>query len=234
MDEMPKAKYVPLIAFAALLVAMTGVLLAIAAFAGWPGAFWVSYWFVVLAVAANVVVWYGLFRDKPRAREWFLGYPILKPGYLYVAAAFIAAIVMTVVPRCPVVVAVAVHLVLLAAYVILVAMAWYARETITELDGRVRAKVLFTRTVQADLTLIANACTDPTTQGAIAALAEKMRYSDPMSHDNLAGVEAGIVARVDELKGAVERSDYPGARGLCTAISQLIEERNLKTKLLKG
>ena len=62
---------------------------------------------------------------------------------------------------------------------------------------------------------------------------EAVRYSDPMSNEALAGVEAQITLKVSELVDAIEKSDIELVKKTVREIVILLNDRNKKCKLLK-
>lgn len=88
-------------------------------------------------------------------------------------------------------------------------------------------KVFYIRQLQVEVELLASKETDPAVRTELNRLAEMIRYSDPMSHEQLAGLEEKISAKVAELKTAANRPE------LITELISLLEERNLKCKILK-
>ena len=75
--------------------------------------------------------------------------------------------------------------------------------------------------------MLASAETDSDTKAALTKLAEKIRFSDPMSSGALTDIETEISAKVKELKTAENKSE------IITIIDSLITERNKKAKILK-
>ena len=69
---------------------------------------------------------------------------------------------------------------------------------------------------------------------AIKSLAEEFRYSDPVSNDSIADVEADLAAVVDELQAAVVDEDAAAVAKLCRRASATLAERNRLCKLHKG
>ncbi|MGN0654664.1 MAG: hypothetical protein ACI4KD_07090 [Oscillospiraceae bacterium] len=63
---------------------------------------------------------------------------------------------------------------------------------------------------------------------ALTKLAEKIRFSDPMSSEHLGDLESEIADKVKELKSAENKS------AIIAVIDSLITERNKKAKLLKN
>ena len=74
------------------------------------------------------------------------------------------------------------------------------RNVIQRVEANVQKKVFYIRELQADVELITAAETDANTKAALTRLAEKIRFSDPMSNEQLVDLENKISAKVLELK----------------------------------
>ena len=88
-------------------------------------------------------------------------------------------------------------------------------------------KVFYIRELQADVELLADNENDVAVKTALLQLAEKIRFSDPMSNEVLAELEAEITAKINELKLAENKAE------IITVLDSLVNERNKKAKLLK-
>ena len=68
---------------------------------------------------------------------------------------------------------------------------------------------------------------DADTKKALEQLAEKIRFSDPMSSEQLLALESSIASKVEALKTAANKME------LISELNSLLIERNKKCKLLK-
>lgn len=101
------------------------------------------------------------------------------------------------------------------------------RNIIENTEKKVDAKVSYIREIQADIEMCAERETDPEIKNQLLDLAEKVRYSDPMSSESLATIENKIVNIISEL----DTSDNKQA--VIKEIDLLITERNKKAKMTK-
>lgn len=69
------------------------------------------------------------------------------------------------------------------------------RSEIERVSAKVKEKTFYIKQLQADVELLAGAETDTATRLALAQLAEKIRYSDPMSNEQIADIENRIAAK---------------------------------------
>ena len=75
--------------------------------------------------------------------------------------------------------------------------------------------------------MIVESESDNETKEALKKLAEKVRFSDPMSHGMLGELESRILAKVDEMKSQADKKE------LIKEVDILLTERNKKCKTLK-
>jgi len=102
-----------------------------------------------------------------------------------------------------------------------------ARDEIQRLDEKVQKKVFYIRELQADVELLSSCEKDSETKAALTKLAEKIRFSDPMSHELLSELESLLVSKVALLKTSADKAE------IITEINSLLDERNKKCKILK-
>lgn len=88
-------------------------------------------------------------------------------------------------------------------------------------------KTFFIKQVQTEIELLADAETDVATKSALTQLAEKIRYSDPMSNEQIADIEDRITEKIAELKASTDKTK------IINELNSLLDERNRKIKILK-
>lgn len=75
--------------------------------------------------------------------------------------------------------------------------------------------------------ILAGAEKDAKTKKALEQLAEKIRFSDPMSNEQLTSLEEKISLAVENLKSSDNKMK------IIEELNLLLDERNLKCKILK-
>ncbi len=208
-----------LIAFAVL----TAVLLVIPTEES--SAFWISYGFSAFAFAVQILIWNIGFKNGESLKSKFLGIPVIHIGTTYL----IVQSLLTVVFRFVQVqswVSVVVSVVIISIFSVLMISSQAARDEINRVEEKVKAKIGFIRLIQCDVELLANTETDPETKKSLEDLAEKIRFSDPMSNEQLKPIEEKIAGKITELKSSNSKSAVIGE------IDSLLAERNSKAKFL--
>lgn len=191
------------------------------------GAFWVAYLFTAAAIAAQIAVWKTAFGAEQTLKSKFLGLPVVHIGAVYLVVQLIVFAVFLFVPALPVWSAVVVCAVIAAVSALCMIGGQAGRGEIERVEQKTRQKTFYIRSLQADIELLARAETDEALRAKLTQLAEKIRFSDPMSSDALAGLEEQIAQRAEALKTAADKAP------LIDELFSLVDERNIKCKLLK-
>ena len=107
------------------------------------------------------------------------------------------------------------------------------RDEVERQDVALKADVRTMRALQSKTAAVAELCADPETKKALADLAEKFRYSDPVSSEATGALETDLAAAVDELQAAAADGDLASAKALCGKIEAALNERNRICRLNK-
>lgn len=189
--------------------------------------FWTAYAFTTIAFASQIVIWKFAFKGADTLKSKFLGIPLISVGITYLIVQIIAFAVFMVLPLTASWIAIVVCALILGISAICLIGTETSREEINRVEEKVEKKVFYIKALQVDIEMLASNETDSDTKAALTKLAEKIRFSDPMSNDVLAEIEAEITAKVKELKTAENKEE------IITVLDSLITERNKKAKLFK-
>lgn len=194
-------------------------------------AFWISYGFTLAAFAVVAAAIYIAFVKNPDAKSRFYGFPIARIGVLYgIAQLVVSLLVMALAQWMPWWIPLLVYAVGLGAAVIGLVSAESVVEEIQLQDGKLKKDVALMRSLQSKVSQLA----DQSEDAAIQALAEELRYSDPVSNEAIADAEADLAAAVDELQAAFVDGDRNAVVQLCRKAAALLAERNRLCKLNKN
>lgn len=191
------------------------------------GTFWIAYVFTAIAFVAQIAIWKKALGKEDTLKSKFLGLPIVHIGIVYLIIQIIALAVFTAVPTLPNWSAIVACAVIAGISTVCMIAGEAGRNEIERVEAKVQKKVLFIKEMQADVELLADAETDTSTKDALQQLAEKIRFSDPMSNDALAEIEKTISEKVAELKTA------RNMMAVINEINSLLAERNKKCKSMK-
>lgn len=188
--------------------------------------FWIAYVFTAAAFAAQIIIWRTAL-GKETLKSKFLGFPVVHIGIVYTVIQVIAFAVFMFVPTLPTWSAIVVCSVIAGISAVCMISADAGRNEIERVEAEVKKKVFYIRELQTVVELLTDVETDADTKAALDQLAEKIRFSDSMSSEQLANLENKISAKVLELKTA------PNKVEIITELNSLLDERNKKCKNLK-
>ena len=189
--------------------------------------FWIAYVFTAAAFAAQIGIWKTALGKAETLKSKFLGFPVVHIGIVYAVIQVIAFAVFMFVPTLPAWSAIVVCSVIAGISAVCMISADAGRDEIERVEAKVQKKVFYIRELQVDIELLADNESDAAVKTALAQLAERIRYSDPMSSEQLADLENKISSKVAELKATSNKLE------IITELTSLFDERNKKCKILK-
>ena len=189
--------------------------------------FWAAYAFSVVAFAVQIPLWKIALSKKETLKSKFLGIPVIHVGITYLIIQLIAFAVFLIFPTLPVWLAVIVCAIFLAISALCAIAGQVGANEINRVEEKIKVKRVFIQFLQTDIEALIEAESDAETKAALKKLAEKVRFSDPMSHEMLGELESRISAKVDEMKTTVDK------KALIDEVTTLLTERNKKCKILK-
>lgn len=190
-------------------------------------AFWVSYGFTVLAFAAQITIWKAAFKRSGSLKSKFLGFPVVHIGIVYLVVQIIAFAIFLFIPVLPVWSAGVACSVIASTSAVCMIVSNAGRSEIERGSAKVQKKTFYIKKLQTEVETLTEAETDTATKSALAQLKEKIRYSDPMSTEQIADIEDQITVKIGELKSATNKAK------IIAELNLLLDERNRKIKILK-
>ena len=195
--------------------------------------FWLSYGFSTVSFLIQFRVYAVAFGKADTMKSMFLGFPIFYIGYMYLLIQLIVCAILVVNSNTvPVWIAVITNVVIMGGALVCLISTDVARDEIYRIEEKVKTKVSYIKTLQVDLELLAKAVTIEPMRSKLRELATIIKYSDPMSNDELAVAEDNIATKAAMLNQAVRDHDE-SAESLIEEICILVKERNERCKLLK-
>ena len=188
--------------------------------------FWVAYVFTAAAFAAQIIIWRTAL-GKEALKSKFIGFPIVHIGIVYAIIQVIAFAVFLFAPTLPTWSAIVVCSIIAGISAVCMISSDAGCDEIERVEAKVQKKVFYIRELQADIELLADSETNADIKTALTQLAEKIRFSDPMSNEQLADLENKISIKAAELKTTTSKLE------IATVLHSLLDERNKKCKILK-
>ena len=198
----------------------------------YTASFWIGYGLITVAFLAQLFCSYKAFQADT-AQKAFYNFSLIYVSYIGLVVSFIVGGLCMLIPSLPYWVGAIVCAVVLAMNIIAIVKATAAVEVVNAVDGKVKRKTYFIRslTVEADV-LVARAKSREM-QAECRKVYEVVRYSDPMSDEALQALETQIETKFSDLKEAVEKEDTQAVKANADEVVLLLGERNTKCKFLK-
>lgn len=189
-------------------------------------AFWIAYIFTVVALAAQIVLWKRTLGHK-ELKSKFLGFPIVHIGIVYLIVQIAVLFVFVFAEKLPAWSALVTCTVIAAMAAIFMIAADVGRTEIERVEQKIKGKVFYIKNLQVDMEILAGAEKDAKTKKALEQLADKIRFSDSMSNEQLAPLEERMAIAVESLKSSDDKLE------IINQLNKLIDERNKKVETLK-
>lgn len=191
--------------------------------------FWIAYIFTVIAFGSGLYTWVNYFKKNKSLKSKFLNISTITISFYYIIIQVAAFVIFKFAYMLPSWTSILVCVIILAFALISLIGVDSSAEYIASIDEKVSAKVQSVKIKQMDVELVASNVKDKDVKEKVLELAEIIRFSDPMSNEQLAGIEKIIAEKIDELKSIPEAD----MMSLIEEIEKLIDERNKKCKILK-
>ena len=190
-------------------------------------AFWIAYGFTVVAFAVQPFIWKLALGREKSLKSKFLRFPVIYIAVVYLAIQLITLIVLGSSPTLPIWSSIVACVVVTGVSAICMITADTGRCEIERVETKAQKKVFYIKEIQAEIELLADAETNAETKAALIRLAEKVRFSDPMSSEQLTDLENAISEKVALLKTLSDKNEIIGE------IDLLLSKRNKMCKTLK-
>ena len=199
------------------------------------GAFWTGYSFTMAAFILTAgVILYAFDRETLKSKFYRVPLLFVVKRYLYlqILLGLIQIASPTFLTITPFQYYIVINAILLGFCLIGLFTVDVAVDEVERIDEKIKPKVVYIKLLQTQIENIALRTTDDTKK-ILKDLAEKIKYSDPMSSDQLATIEREIMNKVACIEEAVTNNDIETIRTQCEQTQILIAERNAKCKVLK-
>lgn len=224
------------ILWAILLVAYNIIVFAVRPIAGfvrlYDARFWISWGCVVLAFLIQLLLARKAFQSENKER-FFLNIPLITESYAALIVMIVAASVLMLIPDCPAWIAVIVCTVICAFSGLAVVKAEIAADVVSDLDKKIKSNTLFIKSLTMDAERLMAKAKSTEVKVECKKVFEAVRYSDPMSHDTLSGIESQLSIQFAKLSEAVASDSADLVVAITADFLALSAERNNMCKLLK-
>ncbi len=194
------------------------------------GSFWIGYTFVTISFLGHLACAYQAFRHENLTKV-FYNLPLVSISYGSLIGSFLfGAIFMSL--GLPAWLCGLASLVILGINAISVLKVSVAADVVQKIDQKTKTQTFFISYLSAEAERLNNHCSAEL-KPLCTKVYEAIRYSDPMSVQELVGVEGTIKNLFDSFAAAVKGGDAARANLLAADLLENVEVRNARCKLLK-
>lgn len=194
--------------------------------------FWLGYAFITIAFILQLGTAYFTFKEETK-EKLFLNFPTITISFItLICTAIVAAITMAA-PGFPDWLGSIFCFACFGIGVAATLLSKTAGDIVAKKDERIKVQTFFIKSLTVDAQTLVSQAQIPEIKAEVTKVYDAIRYSDPKSHDALAGAEAQITLKFNELQNAVAESDAAKVQTLSNELLILIKDRNSKCKLLK-
>lgn len=201
------------------------------------GTFWVAYTSELLAIALQIPVFKLAYDNAKDLNSKILGFPVFRVGYIYLAVQTVASVILFalggIFEGFPIWISLIICMTILAAAVICSIAADVAREEVVKIQEAQKVDTEFIKLMRVKSQNLVNENSNERFVKSLENIAEKFKYSDPVSSKGTASSEAKIDIMFSELEMAVNSNEIDKAEIICGKLITLIDSRNNICKLNK-
>lgn len=199
-------------------------------------AFWIGYIAELTAIILQIPVFKLAYPVGSDLKSKVLGYPLFKIGVSYLVIQTILSFVVIALGSSgsiPAWLAVLLCLVVLGVALLFGMSANMARTAITNLETATAVDTKLMKSLALRAQNLVNKTNDPTLQGELRKLSEKITYSDPVSSPAVADAEYRLSTLFGQLEAAVTSPQGAGVMDLCQSVNIALDDRNAACKASK-
>lgn len=195
--------------------------------------FWISYGFMLAAYALHIVCVYFISKNLS-VKTLFFGIPLLSFSLYFVCAQLFCSLVFMIFQGVvSVKVAVLIQALLLCLFIVIAVISIMTRDTVQNVDNKIRENVSFIKGINVDLELLMERSKAADVTMELRKLSETVKYSDPMSNASVALQEQLIMQNMAGLRAAFDGGQNEQVKELCNTLNLLFIERNKKIMISK-
>lgn len=193
--------------------------------------FWIIYVAIFISLIGQAICSL-IYANKKSKKERFLYLPVVIIGYIALLVTLLLALQAIVLSFLPDWFTVIVAVLVFGYYALAVIRTMAAADMIVDIDKKVEQKTEVIRMLSAKSNaLVQSAPAELRPQAK--KVYEALRYSDPMSGDEVTSIELEIEKEFDNFANAVKENKKDAAEGTMQTLCSLIKERNEICKQLK-
>ena len=194
--------------------------------------FWIGYGFLTFELILHLIVSIFYFKDENKDKA-FLRLPVVYIGFTTLVSCLVINIATMFIPVFQIILAIIINLIVLGFYVVSVVKAVAVTEYVSNVDEQIKASTQFIRLSTVNSKALMDSLTDSQLKKEAEKVYEAFRYSDPVSSDQLAGIENAIKEAYMSFDTAIRSGNEDLIKSTEANLLALIGQRNEYAKIYK-
>lgn len=205
---------------------------------GWAGiskytpSFWIGYVFITLSFIGQIVCAYFALKDDD-IKKTFYNLSLISTSYTGLILSFVFGGLCMIISPLPYWVGIILCAIVLSFNIIAVIKASAVVDIVSGIDDKIKSQTFFIKSLTVDAESLIARAKNETIKTECKKVYEAVRYSDPMSREELSSVEHEITIKFSRLTDAVSANDEGNVGELANEIVILLGDRNKKCRVLK-
>ncbi len=192
--------------------------------------FWIAWGITIAAFICNLICAYAALHGD-NLEKTFYRIPLVSMSYTCLISMLVISGALMLIPNCPAWIAAVVCVAVFLLQVISLVKSEWAAETVEATEQKVKERTSFIRSITTEAQkLMISAQTDEA-KASCRKVYEALRYSDPMSNEELAEVETEIKQKFEMFSEKVGAGE--DVTSVTDELIELIGDRNRKCKSTK-
>lgn len=190
-----------------------------------------SYIFSLIAFTAQGILWKFAWEDSDTAMNKFYGIPILRLGIIYLMIqVIIGFIVMAASTVLPYWIAILIYILLLGAFAFAVIVATQIKEQIDTMEVNQKQETHFIKRLRVEASYLYDTYTG---NEKLRQISEKLKYSDPVSAEELQEEEKELALLLEQIKQSLQEGKEEESASMADEFLAKLEKRNQLCKMYK-
>lgn len=194
--------------------------------------FWFGYIFITLVFFGQLYIAYIAFKPN-NLQKTFYNISLIVSSYVGLMVSIVVGTAFMIIPELPIQIGIIVCAIVVAFNAIELIKARSAGQIVGELDDKIKNQTFFIKSLAVDAESLINRTENDTNKKIAVKVFEAIKYSDPMSNDQLSDIENKIATKFNEYAVDVLENDIEKTTKTSSELINLIGDRNRKCRLLK-
>lgn len=194
--------------------------------------FWIGYALITISFVGQLICSYIGLKDD-NLNKIFFNIPLLRVSVIGLVISAVAGSVFMAFFNVEGWISALISMVILAFVAIATIKAKATGDIAKDVEKKIKEQTFFIRNLTVDAENLLARANTPETKATVKKVYEAIRYSDPMSNDNLSDIEGRISYEFKTFEMAVKSGDTAVIENQAEELIILIDNRNNKCKALK-